>query len=118
MHDLPGLGITGALVLVIAYLLASNFRDRLQHEKTLAAREGEHASELTAVRTAYEADLAGLRVRLAALEQRLAELETELDSERERRRAAEDAAARARRQRSGRPVRGASDADDRNPGPG
>ncbi len=114
MNDLPSVGITGALVLVIAYLLASNFRDRLQHEKTLAAREGDHAGELSTVRAAYEADLAGLRVRLAALETRLAELETELDTERQRRRAAEDAAARARRQRSGRP-RGPRDADDRNP---
>jgi chromosome segregation ATPase len=116
VQDLPSVGITGALVLVIAYLLASNFRDRLQHEKALAAREGDHASELSMVRVAYEADLAGLRLRLAALEKRLAELEAELDTERERRRAAEDAAARARRQRL--PRTGASDADDRNPRPG
>ncbi|GAB3873748.1 hypothetical protein GCM10029964_014530 [Kibdelosporangium lantanae] len=102
MQDLPSVGIAGALVLVIAYLLGSNFRDRVQHERALAARDGDHAAELSAVRAAYEADLAGLRVRLAALEKRLAELETELDTERERRRAAEDAAARARRNRPGR----------------
>ncbi|TCO47293.1 hypothetical protein EV192_11733 [Actinocrispum wychmicini] len=97
MDQLPALGISGALVLVIAYLLASNFRDRVQHERALAMHDAEHATELAQARAAHDADLAGLRARVAVLERRLGELETELDKERRRRRAAEDAAAQARR---------------------
>jgi hypothetical protein len=97
MDQLPAIGISGALVLVIAYLLASNFRDRVQHERALAMRDKDHATELGQARVTHDADLAGLRARLAALEKRLGELETELDHERGLRRAAEDAAAQARR---------------------
>lgn len=96
---LPELGITGALVIVIAYLLTSNARDRAAHERSQQRREAEHSAELIAARAAHEAELAGLHSRLSQLEQRLTELESELDQERERRRLAEDDAAAARRRR-------------------
>ncbi|MDQ3577536.1 MAG: hypothetical protein M3443_08025 [Actinomycetota bacterium] len=95
--DLSAFGITGTLVLVIAYLLASNHRDRGGYGRALALRDTQHAGVLTAARAAHAEDLTGMRARLSALETRLGELELELDGERDRRRAAEDAAAWARR---------------------
>lgn len=85
------------LVVVIGYLLVSNYRDRTAHQRTTRQRDTDHAAELAAARAAYDADLASLRSRLASLEHRLSDLETELDRERDRRRAAEDSAAAARR---------------------
>jgi hypothetical protein len=94
---LPGLGITGALVIVIGYLLIANHRDRTTYQRAMRQRDSEHAAELAAARAAHDADLNGLRTRLSSLEKRLAELETELDHERDLRRAAQDDAAAARR---------------------
>ncbi|ONI92402.1 hypothetical protein ALI22I_03835 [Saccharothrix sp. ALI-22-I] len=101
---LPGLGVAGALVVVVGYLLSANHRlmtanrsDRAEYLAALAARETAHAAEITAMRTAHTAELAAMRTRISKLERRLAGLENELDAERDRRRAAEDAAAAARR---------------------
>jgi Tfp pilus assembly protein PilO len=101
---LPNLGVAGALVVVIGYLLSANHRlmtanrsDRAEYLTALAARETAHTAELAAQRTAHAAELAALRARLAELERRLGELEGELDAERDRRRVAEDTAAAALR---------------------
>ncbi|WP_433268146.1 hypothetical protein ACQPZF_03485 [Actinosynnema sp. CS-041913] len=101
---LPNFGVAGALVVIIGYLLSANHRlmtanrsDRAEYLAALAARETAHAAEVTALRTAHAAELAALRTRITKLERRLSGLETELDAERDRRRAAEDAAAAARR---------------------
>ena len=90
---LPQLGVAGALVIVVGYLLHANHRlmvtnrsDRAEYLKALAARETAHAGEITALRT-----------RVAELEERLGEVEDELDRERDRRREAEDIAAAVRR---------------------
>ncbi|MCP2248196.1 hypothetical protein [Lentzea aerocolonigenes] len=90
---LPQLGVAAALVIVVGYLLTANHRlmtanrsDRAEYLKALAARETAHAEALTA-----------LRNRVSVLEERIAELEDELDRERDRRRAAEDIAAAVRR---------------------
>jgi chromosome segregation ATPase len=95
--DVTGFGILGTLVVVIGYLLVANHRDRNAYQRTIQARDTEHAAELAAARTAHNDDLNGLRTRLSTLERRLAELETELDHERDLRRAAQDDAAAARR---------------------
>ncbi|XVV05323.1 hypothetical protein ACQPW3_08005 [Actinosynnema sp. CA-248983] len=96
--------MAGALVLVVVYLLSANHRlmtanrsDRAEYLAALSARETAHAAEVTAMRTAHAAELAALRTRITKLERRLAGLEGELDAERDRRRAAEDIAAAARR---------------------
>jgi hypothetical protein len=94
---LPSVGMTGVLVIVIGYLLVANHRDRTSYERAMRRRDAEHAAELASARTAHDADLVGLRSRLSSLEQRLEELETELDRERDRRRRAEDDAAAALR---------------------
>lgn len=96
--------MAGALVVVVGYLLTANSRlmtanrsDRADYLAALAARESQHNAETSALRTAHTAELAAVRARLVELERRLAELETELDGERDRRRAAEDTAAAALR---------------------
>ena len=107
LTTLPSLGVAGALVVVVGYLLSANRllmtanrSDRAEYLAALAARETQHTTELAALRVAHASELASLRARLAELEQRLAELETDLDAERDRRRAAEDTAAAALRGRT------------------
>ncbi|MBP2320499.1 outer membrane murein-binding lipoprotein Lpp [Kibdelosporangium banguiense] len=95
--DVTGFGILGTLVVVIGYLLIANHRDRTTYQRAMRQRDNEHAAELTALRKAHKEDLTSLRTRLSTLEDRLAELETELDHERDLRRAAQDDAAAARR---------------------
>ncbi|MEV6609893.1 hypothetical protein [Kutzneria sp. NPDC051319] len=105
--DVGGLGVAGALVLVVAYLLAAlhkllevNRSDRADYLAALSTRDVAHSAELAAERATHDAEVSALRVRLAEVEHRVAELESELDAERERRRAAEDQAAAARRRRT------------------
>ena len=100
----PGLGVVGALVIVVGYLLTANFRllsanraDRAAYLEALATREASHATDLTALREAYRSELVSLRRRVTTLEARIGDLSTELDHERALRRAAEDDAAAARR---------------------
>jgi hypothetical protein len=95
--DVTGFGILGTLVVVIGYLLIANHRDRTAYQRAMRQRDSEHATELAAVRKAHKEDLNGLRTRLSTLENRLTELETELDHERDLRRAAQDDAAATRR---------------------
>lgn len=71
----PALGAAAALVVVIGYLLYSNWRDRGQQQDVM--------------RGAFE--------RIAVLETKVADLEKTVDHERELRHLAEDAAAAARR---------------------
>ena len=100
----PGLGVVGALVIVVGYLLTANFHllsanraDRAAYLEVLATREASHTTDLAALREAYRAELISLRRRVTTLENRISELSGELDHERGRRRAAEDDAAAARR---------------------
>ncbi len=75
LSQLPTLGVAGALVIVIGYLLASNRTDRSQHRDQVKALIG----------------------RIGSLETRVDELEKEVDQERDKRRSAEDKAAEAER---------------------
>ena len=80
--DLPSLGslgIAGALVVVIIYLLAANRTDRSQYREALASMQASYSKEL------------------ATLRQRVDDLETEVDLERDERRRAQDNAADASR---------------------
>jgi hypothetical protein len=73
--DMAALGIVGALVIVIGYLLASNRTDRAQHRENV------------------DVQLA----RNERLQAHIEDLEKELDVEMNKRRAAEDRAAKAER---------------------
>ena len=75
VSQLPALGVAGALVIVIGYLLASNRTDRAQHRDIVE----------------------GLVARISGLEKRVEDLEREVDQERDKRRRAEDVAADAER---------------------
>lgn len=86
LSQLPSLGVAGALVIVIGYLLAANRTDRAQYRASLAEVVAQHA-----------ADRASDRAELAALRLRVENLETEVDLERDERRRAQDRAADADR---------------------
>lgn len=106
LSQLPTLGVAGALVIAVGYLLTAHHRlfeaaraDRTDYLSALAAREAEHTAALSTARTTHADDLSALRIRIAELERRLAELEKTLDAERKRRREAEDREATAARAR-------------------
>jgi hypothetical protein len=82
LPDLAPLGLGGSLVLVILYLLRANHVDRAQAREAREAMDKQHADEV-----------AELNKRLASRDERLDELDDEVDHERKKRRTAEDAAA-------------------------
>lgn len=86
LSQLPSLGVAGALVLVISYLLLANRTDRAQQQTTITDLAVRHA-----------ADRAADRAELATLRKRVDDLEAEVDLERDERRRAEDRAAEAGR---------------------
>lgn len=100
LSQLPSLGVAGALVLVIGYLLASNRTDRAQHREAVAALVVQHAES----RAADRAELAKLR-------QRVDDLEAEVDLERDSRRRAEDLAAESQRRYAARIIEGRAAGD-------
>lgn len=84
---LPGiasLGTGGVLLVLVGYLIKANRDDRAQHQETVAA--------LTAERGKEAGDQQG---RIDRLENRIDELQAQVDVERELRRAAQDNAAAA-----------------------
>lgn len=81
LPDLAPLGLGGSLVLVILYLLRANHVDRRDAREAVAAATAAHAAEVKK-----------LNEQIAARDERLDDLDKEVDHERLRRRNAEDAA--------------------------
>ncbi|MCO7195638.1 hypothetical protein [Pseudonocardia sp. McavD-2-B] len=90
----PQLGGAGVLVVVLGLLIR---REAQTNER--------HASELTRVSTAHQAELSALRAEIAALREQVSGLNEMLDAERRARWHAEDSAAKHRRRDDG-PVGG------------
>lgn len=86
------LGVGGVLLVIIGLLLKREAQDRADYRTQVAALSERHAAELTRITTAHDAELAELREEIKGLRQKVDDLNTKLDAERDRRRAAEDSA--------------------------
>lgn len=88
----PQLGAAGALLALLTLVIRREGQDRTDSRATIAALVSRHDGELARITTAHDAELAELRTEIAALRRQLAEVNTKLDAERDRRRVAEDSA--------------------------
>lgn len=86
LSSIPQLGVGGGLAVVVVLLL--------RREAQANAR---HAAELHRITTSHDEELAELKTEIAGLRTQLEEVNRKLDEERDKRRAAEDAAPPRRR---------------------
>lgn len=86
----PQLGGAGILVVILGLLLRREAQDRTDYRNDLAALTARHTAELTRINADHDSELGELRKEIAALRRQLEEVNQKLDTERERRRAAED----------------------------
>jgi Skp family chaperone for outer membrane proteins len=86
------LGVGGSLLVLIALLLRREAQDRSDYRTQVAELAARHAAELTRITAAHDAELAELREEIKGLRKQVDDLNTKLDAERDRRRAAEDSA--------------------------
>lgn len=100
---LPELGLAGLALLLLLATWRKADADRADYRTALKEAEERHAAELTRVNRAHDEELAEVYRTKEALRQRIDDLNTMVDLEREARRQAEDRAAEARRRRGGGP---------------
>ncbi|RKT85594.1 hypothetical protein SAMN05421805_1185 [Saccharopolyspora antimicrobica] len=93
----PQAGVGGVLVALLVWVMRTAATDRGDYRTALADAEQRHAAELARVGAARDDEVAELRDQIDELRARVDQLATQLDDERRRRWAAEDAAANARR---------------------
>ncbi|MER7078126.1 MULTISPECIES: hypothetical protein [Bacteria] len=93
----PQAGVGGVLVVLLVWVMRAAATDRGDYRTALADAEKRHAVELERINTTHDDEVAELRDQLAELRARVDQLATQLDDERRRRWAAEDAAAKALR---------------------
>lgn len=86
LENIGGLGSTGAVIVLLVYLIRGGGNDRTAYQAALAAAEKRHTAEMDR-----------MRERVDGLEKQVQELTAALDAERRRRWHAEDAAADAMR---------------------
>lgn len=95
---LPTGGVATALLVVIAYLLRQNHLDRTQYRDDVAAIDARATTAAAAQEARHTAELEAVRRELADLREANVKVLAELEAERRRRWAAEDAAAEYRQQ--------------------
>lgn len=88
----PQLGVAGILLALLGLVIRWGAQERADNRAEVAELAERHATELTRINAAHDEELAELRREIAGLRAQLDELNTKLDQERERRRAAEDSA--------------------------
>jgi predicted RNase H-like nuclease (RuvC/YqgF family) len=88
----PQLGGAGLLLVLLGLLLRRESQDRVDYRTQITHLTERHAEELKRINAAHDEELAELRKEIAGLRTQLSEVNTKLDVERDRRRAAEDSA--------------------------
>ena len=101
MTLLPTSGVAGVLVVVIVYLLRQNHIDRVQYRADVAAGDARHVAEVTALHLQHASDIEEVRKEIAAMRKVSEQALAETEEERRKRWAAEELAARYRRQLDG-----------------
>lgn len=92
-------GSTGlTLLAVVVYFMRQNHLDRKQYRDDVAAIEARHMVEITAMNARHTTEMQAVSEKLTKLEQSNARVLGELEAERKLRWAAEDDAAKYRRQ--------------------
>ena len=86
------LGAGSLLLVIIGLLIRRETQDRADYRTQVSELATRHAAELTRITTAHDAELAELREEIKGLRQKVLDLNSRLDAERDRRRAAEDSA--------------------------
>jgi Skp family chaperone for outer membrane proteins len=86
----PQLGVGGILLTLLALLMRRESQDRADYRTQIAELATRHADELRRINEAHDVELHELRGEIKGLREKLDELNTKLDDERARRRAAED----------------------------
>ena len=88
----PQLGAAGGALVFFGLLLRWSMQDRTDYRAQLTEQATRHSEELRRINEAHDAELAELRAEIKGLRLQLDEMNTKLDDERARRRAAEDSA--------------------------
>jgi uncharacterized protein YoxC len=104
MALVPGGSIAAVLVFVIGILLRQNHQDRSQYRDHITRTEAEHADEIRAIEARHaeqmarvENELVKLNEKVEAANSKVEAALADLETERHKRWAAEDVAAKARR---------------------
>jgi Skp family chaperone for outer membrane proteins len=88
----PQLGIAGILLALLGLLMRRETQLHAEYRMRVAELTKNYANELARINRDHDAELGELRADIAGLRAALDDLNTKLDAERERRRAAEDSA--------------------------
>jgi TolA-binding protein len=93
----PQLAAAVLLLLILGVVLKASAQDRADYREQLKAAATLHAEEVKRINSDHDAELAELRSDIKELREKVDDLQSELDLEREARRKAEDLAAEALR---------------------
>lgn len=88
----PQLGVAGVLLVLLGIVIRWGAQERTDNRAAIAELAARNSAELARVNADHDAELSELRKEIAGLRAQLEEVNSKLDAERERRRAAEDAA--------------------------
>lgn len=88
----PQLGVAGILLALLGLVIRWGSQERSDNRAEVSELASRHATELTRINGSHDEELAELRREIAGLRAQLDEMNTKLDQERDRRRAAEDSA--------------------------